>query len=263
MKKQYLSTMLNELASVAVPAESVNLTNSVIAAAEREHSRQHNTARTLRFATMAAALLILIAGSMMFTPSARASIDGMLKRLGLELAPEETTRNMTGMMLEPTFVPVTAVPVTLDEIAGQAPFVVRHPSILPNGLVYQTGEINNRGDGNIQVLLLYHDPAIPPQNPDAPLMMLEISDGDISPIFVSEEAARDTTVSGQPAIYIRGGWTNAEPIEPGETFQGLFWDYTFNEHYLTWEQDGLAYRIQIHNIALDMQSVIQIAESLK
>jgi hypothetical protein len=195
-------------------------------------------------------------------PSARASLDGVLRRFGLELAPEETTRNMTGVLLEPTIIPVTVVPVPLDEIARQAPFVVRHPSILPDSLVYQTGDILSRGDGSVQVLLFYRDPVMP-QNPDAPSMSLEISNGDLGMYFVSEGAARDTVVSGQPAIYLRGGWTHSEPVQPGETFQGLFWDYAINDHHLTWEQDGLVYRIFIVNIALDEHSVIQIAESLE
>jgi len=262
-REQAVRTLLTEIAQDAAPAGTIALGPGVRERAFEMQMQTDRINRRWRLALAVVAALALLSGLLMAVPTTRAAIDDLLRRLGFNLAPEEETNNTTVMLLEPTILPVTPVFLSVEDVQAGVAFQVRTPGWLPEGIAYRNGDALQTADKGIPETWLTYRRAGEGDAPDAPELVLEATTGDLPPIYLSEKAAQDVTVSRQPGVYIHGGWTTSRPIQPGESIQGLFWDFAEDDAYLSWVEDGIAYRIQQHGLGLTLEDMTRIAESLR
>lgn len=262
MKHEQVRTLLKDYVEAELPAHTIDLARAVRDSYQHARSKQRLVQRRRKLAAGFAAALLIICGLLFAVPSTLAedAWEILLQRLGLDLGDEEEMRDATVGMLAPTYAPVTPTLVSQDALQAQVPFDLPEPGWLPDGLVYETGSIHRRDDGSIQVNRWYR-PASSPGGPQTPHLRLEVANGDLGPVFLSEQAAQSVQVNGLPAVYIHGSWTTEEPIEPGETAHGLFWDYAEDSAYLSWADAELSYRLQANGLGLVLDNLIRIAES--
>jgi hypothetical protein len=262
-RKHVIKTLLQDIAHDAAPAETIALGPGIRGKAIEMKNETTRVHRGWRLAGGAIVIAGLLAGLLMAVPTTRAAIDDLLRRMGIHLAPEQETNNTTVVMAEPalTGTPAALENLSIDELRARIPFAVRTPGWLPDGLDYQRGLANNKGgDANLEAVLTYGKVG---DDTDTGTLTLEITPGDLPPYYLSEKAAQDVTVNGQGGVYIHGGWMTDKPVQPGESSQGLFWDSANDDAYLSWVEDGLAYRLQAHGLGLGLDELTKIAESLK
>lgn len=258
MKHHELEHILHAAAEEALPAAEINLAPTVIArVAQQQVTRRAR--RALFAGTVIIALMLAI--FLMSVPPVRAGISDLLRHLGFELANEQEMADTTAVMAEAIHVtPQPTLPY--DTFLQQVPFTLRLPTWLPDGLELVGWDVDPHSELGAQIVL-YYMYASGWGDPEAPVVVLEMTDGDLNPWFLSEQALQEVTVNGQPGAYIQGGWMTEEPVEPGEEVHGLFWDDSTDDYYLSWEEGGLTYRIRAHHIDLTLEAILRIAESLE
>ena len=220
--------------------------------------------KTFAFLIVAIAFLVVAIGAMIAVPAARATAESVVRRLGLAFvdttAPEE--RNATVVKLEASPVPGGRL-MSREEIERQAPFQVRTPTWLPEGLALAGGNVSN-DEQKAQVYLEYRLAGLPASS-ETPCLMLAIYAGSVGApplLAASQEVAVE--VHGQQAIYVHGGWRDDGQGDPQVAIGGtLQWDSSLDSAWLTWEEGELTYLLQAHGLELDLDQMIRIAESLE
>jgi hypothetical protein len=193
-------------------------------------------------------------------PAARASVESVVQRLGLAFIDTATreARTSTVVKLEPSPVPGGRL-MTWEEIEREAPFQVRTPAWLPDGLALAGGSV-----GKGQVYLQYRL-AGSPAGSETPCLMQSIWAGPVGapPLLpASQEVAVE--VRGQPAIYVHGGWRDDGQGDAQVAIGGtLRWDGSLDSAWLTWKEGELTYLLAAHGLQLDLDQMIRIAESLE
>lgn len=258
MKTKALVETLHEIAEQSIPGKEINLVPTIRA---EYMSKSSNKLRLSWAARLAVAVLIV--GLLFAVPTTRAQINSFLERLGMALIDEAIMADSDAerVMVEETYYQAVT-PVPIEQLLLQVSFEVRVPAWLPEDLAYWTGSVDHLPERGEEITLYFRSPADFDQR-DAPGMTIQMCTGNLSPFLLSEQARQDVTVRGVPAVYLRGGWTTEEPVEPGESFQGLQWDYAADDHYLSWEEGGLVFRIMAHGLELDLGDILRIAESME
>lgn len=284
MQEQQARRIVREFATYAIP-DDIDLWPAIrrqIAATDgvqREHMPKSpglyrwvstiSAHPRLRFATIVVILLVVF-GALVNTPVTRAALDAIVRRFGLSFVDTSQMHNATSVQADATTI---AVPpsLTLADAQRQVPFSILTPHWLPEGLtlgriivsrdIVQMPEQTSAEQ--IVVSLLYRIPSEPVKD-DAPVMLLDIIAGPPgNGYLLAASREQHLTIHGQPAVYVHGSWRSDGQGDPNTTLGNLRWDDTLDSSWLSWEVNGLTYRLAIHNLGLSREEVLQIAESIR
>lgn len=225
-----------------------------------------------QFATVVVSVVVVV-GLLVAVPTARGMIETMWQRLGLlfvdtdqynqELEPQEP--NALRIMLEPETIAMSDVDpslLSISEIQELVPFDVRFPLHVPDGLMLIGGTVAETDNG-MQVSFEFHFADKPFDSPELSLII-----GPVAPFLVPSSRGQEVVVNGLPATYVHGGWSDTGHGDPetilGNKQDGLAWDDAINDAYLSWEgDDGLSYLLFAQGLGLELEDMLQIAESIE
>ncbi|NMC85325.1 MAG: hypothetical protein GYA58_08560 [Anaerolineaceae bacterium] len=200
---------------------------------------------------------LLIAVVLLFTISApvRANVANWIKQIaGFNVS--ETTESPLAKVTEMPSMITVLTPLPVSEIKN-APFNFAMPQYLPSGFVLSQDFAIAQSK---QWVLLHWS-----NNQAYEISMLvEIYDKDLM-LSAAQNSAVETSVNGQPALLIRGGWTSDSVWDENRRLE------------LEWLKDGLRYDLQYYRtgdrgeiIPFDdsetsarLDELMQIAESIK
>ena len=200
---------------------------------------------------------LLIAVVLLFTISApvRADVANWIRQIaGFNVS--ETTESPLANVTEMPAMITVLTPVPVSEIKD-APFSFAMPQYLPSGFVLSQDFAI--AQSKQWVLLHWSGNQVYEIS-----MLVEIYDKALV-LSTAQNSAVETTVNGQPALLVRGGWTS---------------DSVWNDKKgleLQWLKDGLRYDLQYHRrgeqdkiipfddseISIRLDELMQIAESIK
>jgi hypothetical protein len=212
-------------------------------------------------------LALLLIGSLFFVPAARAFAEDIIQRMGIAFVDteqyEEAPVQMPAEMIRVTPPPSLSV----DEIREQVSFSLLVPTWLPDGLIYIHRSVHeydpreSEGSGQ-QVSIEYGRTA--DFDFQGGVLSFRANDGPISaPPLLAESREQLVTVNGQPGFYVHGGWQDDGRGDPNTKIGILQWDDQADDAYLTWIQDGVTYLLEAHNLGVDLEVLLRIAESMK
>lgn len=277
MKEAQLASILHDIAVEEVP-DSLNLQPLTIARATqiRKISRLQLSPWPVRAfshsgMTLRTGLLVLAVAAIIATPAITTAGQHILQQFGLILiertqlftTQEQGGANSSGITAAPAEVPPAPQPefVSLDVARGQLTFPLPVPAWVPDGLELRGALVgvpySDASKPPMSVTVVYDKVAARPGAQDSQLA-LEVAHGSMLPAYlVSNSRAAETTVGGRPAIYVQGRWGLAAD---GITVE---WDPQADSSMLSWEQDGLTYVLRASGMALTIDDLVRIAESLK
>lgn len=257
--REDVARVLARVAADEVPSRSVDLWAGI-------RSRLPERRRLARYAWLRAmaigvASLLVVAGLAM-TPPVRAVVQDVVQRFGLAFTgsdPGAPVVRLEATMAEGQLAPLASI----EELRQQAPFPLRVATWLPEGLTLAGGSVSGlESQEVIKVTLEYRRAGL--VGGEAPVLRQWVANGAMpAPPLLAAKYERPSTVHGQPAVYVHGGWRDDGQGDPETAHGPLRWDETFDSAYLTWEEDGLAYLLEAQGLGLTESDLVRIAESLR
>ncbi len=219
-------------------------------------------------ALAAVALVLLLAGSLALVPGVRAFGEGILQRMGIALV--DTTVEEDGSVqsakLEVTRVAGEPPALTVEEARGRIGFDVRLPTWLPEEFAHTRVSIteNSMPDDAYGPKLGIEYSQVAAPGPGDGILVMHASEGLLSaPPVLASAAEEAVSVRGLPGVYVHGGWQDDGTGDPSIRMGSLLWDERADDAYLTWEEDGVTYLLEAHNLGLQFEELLRVAESLE
>ncbi len=271
MKEQRITPILHELAEQEIPAD-LDLWPAIRTQVESGRRMQRRPVAKLRLkvAVSLAVLALASIGLLASIPSAQAAIVRTLQRFGLVLIDPSAMRPATSVKVEPTRQPPQ--PLTLAEAQLRAPFPIRVPTWLPEGLTFAGAEVNvdtvstpgPDGEPPAEVSLVYHRASQSQISASTEMLQLLILFGPNPAGFVVPNSrGQEAVINGQAGVYAHGGWRDDGQGDPQTALGDLRWDDALDEAWLSWGEDGLTYTLQAVGLGLGREDMVRIAESLR
>jgi hypothetical protein len=205
---------------------------------------QPRSRRRARLAWIAIAAL-LVAGSLFVSPTARATIDQVVERVGQVYL---TVTDKLPFRDEATI--TEGVTMSLNEARAAVPFDFGVPTDLPAGYALAQVEVWMPNDIVGQVVQLTW------RNPDGGLLELGVhAYDDHEPIhtIVGLDSIETVLVSGYEAALVRGGWDS----DSGS------WGYQDQTVTLIWQAQAVQYSLLAHPDRFLADELVSIAESIE
>jgi hypothetical protein len=217
-------------------------------------------------AVLVLSLALLLIGSLLFVPKARAFAEDVFQRMGIAFVnTERYQETVVQEVAEAIKVPLPPS-LSIDELRQQISFPILVPTWLPDGLTYvnrgtrEYDPQNGEGSGK-KVIIEYSRTS--DFNDEMGTLMLYANDGLIgSPPLLAASREQQVTVNGQSGIYVHGSWQNDGGGDPNTRLGSLLWDDHADNAYLTWTQNGVTYLLQAHNLGLGLDDLLRIAGSM-
>jgi len=287
MKNKLLKSMLDELASQAIPAIEVNLWPKIIYNLESGDMRPYKgklmktVTQTNLTRRMAYALLVLITALTLFsfTPQGRVLAQNVWRFFRPVEGESRTVPTLDALLVTvpaaaleaplPTFTPqpvVTEMPFqqacgsrlyprcNLVEIQKMVDFPLRQPAFLPEGW-----EFAGATGGPQRISLIYRSPAGQLELAQQPAALPETTSWPVGNQANVENIPIGTT-SGE---YVQGAWS-----DPGQNAGVITWDAGIPEYILRWEENSIRYTLHYtpyktnDGTRLDKNLLKKIAENL-
>lgn len=243
MKDQHLRAVILDIASRAVPDDTVNLWPSIRQEIDAANSRLP-IKKFVLYGVMGL-LLVIVLG---YVPPVRAMVAQVISELGLAFVSDDTMAHSDVIEAAPEGVSATLMPLT--DIVDRAPFAVKVPGQLPQGVAFVGGYLWELANGHTVVLVFQ---AV--QVSASGELTLTITSGEEAPPLLADSAKQLVDIEGISAIYAHGGWERSE--------SHLVWDNSVDAAYLGWKKDSLTYVLQARHLNLDAEDLIVIAESMR
>ena len=259
-----------EIAEQETPGNTIDLWSRVEAQVSSPVGKTpgsiiRNMKKQVAFVLMLALLLI---GSLFFVPAARAFVEDIIQRMGIAFV--DTGRfdqNTQVLKVEATEISNRSPSLSIEEVRAQIGFSLLLPTWLPDGLIYIHRSISEydpqswEGSGKKPSIEYGRTADFDSGNG---LLFLHANDGPIgAPPLLAESREQLVTVNGQPGFYVHGGWQDDGRGDPNTKIGILQWDDQADDAYLTWIQDGVTYLLEAHNLGVDLEVLLRIAESMK
>lgn len=231
-------------------------------------------------------MIAVLLAFLLSVPDVRARASQFFQRFGLVLVePELEDRISSGTdstSEQPIPVEQELRRMNLEEAQALVPFPIPTLKLLPEGFVLQGVVVgpgpqgtscDNAGNcttvgSEIAVNLLYKAESTSEETTDSSLQ-LTIYPGTLvegSGIAVPNTEEQVIFVNGREATYVKGGWIledeNFESSEEQNLWEGLEWDNTTDTGLLSWEDDDFTYVLDFYNLGLEIDDLVEIAESL-
>lgn len=252
------------------PLPSTRLDRQVADLPWNQRGKTITRSQPVRWAGATLAILVLLAGVTLTTPSLRAMAAELLGFV-----------NATSDTLEETITFVDP-PAPLDSVAAveaQASFDVREPTYLPSDFVFDNATYSDWKS----TLLYYHRPG------DAPEQGINISvaqwryDPNLEQAEVGASAnIENVSINGVIGQYVRGAWYGEAPPDPapgtcnegcvievptpapGETRNSRFhWNANVSMHNVRWQEGDMVYQLTVSGDQFTKEEVLKIAQSLR
>jgi len=261
---------IRDIAEQQAPAKTIHLWERVERAAAGGKEKQPVILRRRWIPITALCLILLTVFSSMacFVPPVRAFAAEVIQRLGIALV-DTGQFNQDVEVVGVEAIRVTPPPsLSIAEIRRQISFSLMQPSWLPAGLDHYHGSIakydpienQNPGSGT-SVSLYYYRSA--DHDFLKGVLYLRANDGPIpAPPLLAQTREQEVTVNGQPGIYVHGAWQDDGSGDPNLKMGTLQWDDQADDAYLSWEQDGVTYLLEAHNLGLGLDDLLKIAASM-
>lgn len=272
MKNQNQSHwILKKIAEENVPQTTINLwskiENQVISGSYGKDNRFMLGSMKMRTA-LALLVTVFILGSLVFVPAVRAFAEEVIQRLGIAYLNTErldSHAQVIGIEATKNFSPPHSL--TIQQAEEQINFVMMLPTWLPEKLTFTSigiSEYDLQGwEGSGKKLSITYS-ASDSFDPAGGIVNLYANDGPINaPPLLAETSQQLVNVNGQPGYYVHGGWQDNGMGDPEIRLGNLLWDDQTDDAYLTWEQNGVTYLLEVHNLGLELDDLLRIAESFK
>ncbi len=244
MNGHALSVALAAIASDEVSAD-VDLWPRVSARARLQRVPRTKV-RPARRRVLAAAALVLLVALAAAGPGALTAADELFGHFGLVLVnpidvliphpPAPGARAEGGSVQTPR--------LTLEEARRAAPFTIKVPAWLPDGMAFRGALVDDR---STTVVLSYRGVD------SATGLFIQASPNWSGGYVVPSWVTRQLRVHGHPALYARGGWGASGT-----------WDGSVSGGYLSWQdEDGLTYVLSFSGLGLSADDLVRIAESMR
>lgn len=263
--------LLQQVAEDYAPRTSIHLwpgieSRAVLKVSEGGHTPKHSIV-SLRTA-IGVFLLVVLVVSLGSVPAVRAWAEDVIQRMGIAFVnPDLVDSHAQIVKVDATIESNPPESLTIEEAREQIPFAVMLPTWLPEGLSYARITISEydtqtwQGSGK-QISISYSRSETSDFN--SGMLFLHANDGPISaPPLLAESQQQDVTVNGQPGYYVHGGWQDDGRGDPNIKMGVLQWDSQADDAYLTWTQDGVTYLLEAHNLGLEADDLLRIAESFR
>lgn len=268
MKEQRITPILHELAEQEVP-DNLDLWPAIRTRVESGRWMQHRPSANLRLkvAIGLAVLALASIGLLVSVPSTQAAIVHMLQRFGLVLIDPSAMKSTTSVKAEPVGQPTP--PLTLAEAQSQAPFPIRIPTWLPEGLALAGAYV--KLDNGLaadrkplaDVTVIYHRTSEPQGTTPGEMLLTITSRPNPAGFVVPNSREQEAMINGQAGVYTHGGWRDDGQGDPQTALGNLRWDDALDEARLSWTEDGLTYTLQAVGLGLSREDMVRIAESLR
>jgi len=266
-KKQSHWAML-EIAEQETPGNTIDLWSRVESQMTSSANKESGTIIRSRKKQIAfgLVLVLLLIGSLFFVPAVRAFAEDIIQRMGIAFV-NTSQYDDTTVQSAADVIRVTPSPsLTIAEIRERVKFSLLVPTWLPDDLTYihrsvveyNPSELEGSGQ---QVDIEYWRTAN--FNFQNGVLSLRANDGPIgAPPLLAESREQPVTINELPGIYVHGGWQDDGRGDPNAKMGILQWDDQADDAYLTWIQDGVTYLIEAHNLGLELNDLLRIAESM-
>ncbi|NOK64452.1 MAG: hypothetical protein GFH27_549445n44 [Chloroflexi bacterium AL-W] len=200
--------------------------------------------------------LVLLVGASITIPPVRASMVAIYQYMGILFVNTEAMRD-TNTSMEVPIVESTPIGLTLEQAQEQVSFHIGVPEKLPEEL-----KLVHISTSEQNVFLKYH-PSHNSNTQDTPEILLRIRTDMRSGPFLPDSRREDVQVHQNPAVFVHGGWNDAEQGDPDTIMGDLAWDDSIDTNWLLWEVGDVTYWMETRNMPLSRVEVIEIAESIK
>jgi len=209
---------------------------------------------------------VLLIGSLFFVPEVRAFTADIIQRMGIAFVDTQKFDENTQVGEVEMIREAPPPSLSVEEVRERISFPLMLPTWLPEDLDYAYYSLHPydpqtwEGSG-IKVGIEYGRAV--DFNFASGLLRLNANDGPISaPPLLAESREQNVSVNGQPGIYVHGGWQDDGTGDPNTRMGPLQWDDLADDAYLTWTQDGVTYLLEAHNLGLELDDLLRIAESM-
>lgn len=261
---------IQEIAEQQTPAQTIRLWDRIEQTVRSRGEVHPSNLRRRWMPGLAASLaLLMVVGSLiLFVPSVRAFAEDIIQRMGIALVDtSQFDQNVEVVSVEP--IRNTPAPsLSIAEIRRQIAFPLMQPGWLPQELDHYYGSLskydpveNQIPGSGMSVTLYYYRSA--DHDFQQGVLYLRANDGPIpAPPLLAQSREQEVTVNGQPGIYIHGGWQDDGSGDPNIKMGALQWDDQADDAYLSWEQDGVTYLLEAHNLGFGLEDLLKIAASM-
>ncbi len=259
---------MQEIAEQKTPGNTIDLWSRVEAKVTTPTEKVRGTIISSKKKQVAFGLILalMLIGSLFFVPAARAFAEDIIQRLGIAFVDtsqyEDTTVQSAADVIRVTPSPS----LTLAEIRERVNFSLLVPTWLPDDLTYIHRSVHEynpselEGSGQQVDIEYWRTANFDFQNG---VLSLRANDGPIgAPPLLAESREQPVTINGLPGIYVHGGWQDDGRGDPNTKMGILQWDDQADDAYLTWTQDGVTYLLEAHNLGLELNDLLRIAETM-
>jgi len=257
--------IISEIAEQEAPGNTIDLWPQVQARTTSPSVKTQRMSIRKKQVAFGFMLALLLIGSLIFVPEARAFAEDIIQRMGIAFV--DTERYEVAPQAPAEVIRVTPPPsLSMEEIRQRIPFNLMVPTWLPDDLIYvhrsisEYDPLETEGSGQ-KVSIEYGRTA--DLDFQSGILFLNANDGPISaPYVLAASRELSVTVNGVPGIYVHGGWQDDGRGDPNTKMGNLLWDDNADDAYLTWMQDGVTYLLAAHNLGLDLDDLLRIAGSM-
>ncbi len=263
--------MLRQVAEEHAPRTTINLWPKIESQANSRMKREFHfgAPRTAKMrAALGLTILVMLIGSIGAIPAVRAFAEDVIQRMGIAFINTDLRDSHTTVAkVEATRALNPPQSLTLEELQEQIAFPVMLPTWLPDGLSYTHISISEydplswQGSGKKASVDYSRSENF---EPASGILSLHANDGPISaPPLLAESRQQAVIVNGQPGYYVHGAWQDDGRGDPNIKMGILQWDDQADDAYLTWAQNGVTYLLEAHNLGLEADDLLRIAESFE
>ncbi|KAA3647670.1 MAG: hypothetical protein DWQ07_01420 [Chloroflexi bacterium] len=214
--------------------------------------------RWMLIAVLMAALLVALFSC---APSIRETLSNWMQHFGFVLVEPDHLQNAQPVHVE---IENMEEPISLSMAQEIVPYSIPLPAWVPDDLTFLgvlvSGEISEvphpAGEETPVVSLLYGKNQVASSNAPAQLVIVVAPESEYVGALVDEAAIETVLIGDNEALFVKGTW------QTNEASSGLQWDPTVDVVRITWETNGFTYELTAHDLDLNMEDVIKIAESV-
>jgi len=226
----------------------------------------HPQASRMRKSLVIACALVVLLTLPLTVLAIQAAVEGTSHRFGLFLSEPVTATPTTAAtyrasMATPALVttPVPAPLVDIADVQKQLPFRIHVPATLPPNVVLLSATLipgHTAHSAPQGIHLVYRSV----KDSEDTLTVEQVTNQGKIEEKVPASRVEQVVVHGFPAIYVKGTWRSFGAADKGDDAQR---DTSIDRSILSWEENGITYKLISYKLGLTREEMIKIAENLQ